>query len=186
MPRLNPAQVAAATKPSRTPAQLANDARLRARAGKPKAQIRSEDFAGARTEANISATGKTEVTHRQIEVIPESKAARKAAEEAFMNEYVVVLVEQSDDPDAPVFLQSGHNGVDQYLQRGVPQRIKRRFLYSLIAGKKTAQASTFGKDGSGKEFNRLTGRTSTTHRISLIEDTAEGRKAFSQWMQLPG
>lgn len=181
MPRLNPAEVAAATKPSRTPAQLANDARLRA-----KAKIRSEDFAGAKTEVNISATGQTTAEHKRIEVIPETKAARKAAEEAFMNEYVVVLIEQSDDPDAPIFLQSGHNGVDQYVQRGVPQRIKRRFLYSLIAGKKTAQASTFGKDGSGKEFNKLTGRTSTTHRISLLEDTPEGRKAFAQWMQLPG
>jgi len=182
MPRLNPTEVAAATKPHRTPAQLANDARMRA--GKAKTMIRSEDFAGARTEANISATGKAEVTHRQIEVIPESKMARKAADEAFMNEYVVVLIEQDDDPDAPVFLPSGHNGLMQYVQRGIPQKIKRRFLYSLIAGKKTAQASQFGKDGSGKEYNRLTGRTSTTHRISLLEDTPEGRKKFAEWMQM--
>ena len=186
MPRLNPAQVAEATKPPRTAAQLANDARLRARAGKPKARIRSEDFAGARTEANISATGKAEVTHRRIEVIPEAKAARKIAEEAFMNEYVVIMIEPDDDPDSPIFLPSGNGGDMQYIQRGVEQKIRRKFLYSLIAGKKTAQASMFGKDGSGKEFNRLTGRTSTTHRISLIEDTPEGRKAFSQWMQMPG
>ncbi|MCR4339287.1 MAG: hypothetical protein NUW01_05285, partial [Gemmatimonadaceae bacterium] len=86
MPRLKPNEVAAALKPPRTPAQLANDARLRARAVKPVARVRSEDFAGARTEANISATGKTEVKHRQIEVIPEAKAAKKIAEEAFMNE----------------------------------------------------------------------------------------------------
>lgn len=185
MPRLNPSQVAAATKPPRTPAQLANDARLRSRA-KPKARIRSDDFAGARTEANISATGKTEATHRQIEVIPEAKAAKKIAEEAFMNEYVVMMIEPSDDPDAAIFQQSGHNGDPQFIQVGVPQKIKRKFLYSLIAGKKTSHASQFGKDGSGKEFNRLTGRRSTTHRISLIEDTPAGRAAFAQWMQMPG
>lgn len=186
MPRLKPAEVAAALPPVRTPKQLANDARLRATRGKPKAQIRSDDFAGARSEVSISTTGPITATPRQIEVIPETKMARKAAEEAFMNEYVTIMIEPDDNPDAPVFLQSGHNGVDQYIQRGVPQRIKRRFLYSLIAGKKTAQSSAFGKDGSGKEFNRLTGRTSTTHRISLIEDSIEGRKAFAQWMQMRG
>lgn len=181
MPRLRSDEVAAALPRPRSPKQLANDARMRARA-----KIRSDDLDGAKTEINISTTGPTTATARQIEVIPETKVAKKAAEEAFMNEYVVVLIEPDDDPDAPVFLQSGHNGVDQYIQRGVPQRIKRRFLYSLIAGKKTQQASSFGKDGSGKEFNRLTGRTSTTHRIALIEDTTEGRKAFAQWMQLKG
>jgi len=185
MPRLSPNQVAAATKPLRTAAQLANDARLRASRGKPRAQIRSDDFAGAKTEASISATGKAAVTHSTIEVIPEAKAARKAADEAFMNEYVVVMIEQDDNPDAPIFLQSGHNGVDQYIQRGIPQKIKRRFLYSLIAAKKTVRASQFGKDGSGREYNRLTGRTSTTHRISLLEDSTEGRKKFAEWMQAP-
>ena len=189
MPRLNPSQVAEAmaqAKPSRTPAQLANDARLRATKGIPKARIRSEDFAGARTEANISATGKAEVTHRQIEVIPEAKAAKKIAEEAFMNEYVVMMIEPSDDPDAAIFQEAGHNGDPQFFQVGIPQKVRRKYLYSLIAGKRTSRASQFGKDGSGKEFNRLTGRTSTTHRISLLEDTPEGRKAFATWMTQPG
>ena len=92
------------------------------------------------------------------------QAAKKIAEEAFMNEYVVILIEADEDPDAATFVPSGHNGISQYIQRGVPQKIKRKFLYSLLAAKKTAQASQFGKDGSGKEFNRLTGRTSTTRR----------------------
>lgn len=186
MPRLKPSEVAAALPPSRTPKQLANDARLRASRGKPRAKIRSDDLAGAKSETNISVTGPTTAETKRIEVIPESKAARKAAEEAFMNEYVTIMIEPDDNPDAPIFLQSGHNGVDQYIQRGVEQRIKRRFLYSLIAGKRTQQSSQFGKDGSGKEFNRLTGRTSTTHRIVLIEDSIEGRKAFAQWMQMRG
>ena len=181
MPRLKPNEVAAALKPPRTPAQLANDARLRNRA-----KIRTEDFSGAKTEANISATGATTVEHRQIEVIPATKMEAKAKNEAFMNECVVILIEADDDPDAATFVPCGHNGIPQYVQRGVPQKIKRKFLYSLIAAKKTAQASQFGKDGSGKEFNRLTGRTSTTHRVSLLEDTPEGRKAFAIWMQMHG
>jgi len=181
MPRLKPHEVAAATKPSRTPKQLANDQRLRSLRRKP--MISTKDLDGARSEAEISATGPASVRHSQIEVIPEAKMEAKAKDAAFMNEYVTILIQGSEDPDAPIFVQSGHNGTDQYIQRGVPQRIKRKFLYSLIAAKKTAQASSFGKDGSGREFNRLTGRTSTTHRIDLLEDTQEGRKMFAQWMQ---
>jgi len=167
-------------KPSRTPKQLANDARLRVRA-----KIRSDDLDGAKSEVNISAKGPLEVERRSIEVIPEAAFKGKAEDEAFMNEIVTVLIEAEENPDAPTFIQTGHNGIDQYIQRGIPQKIKRRFLYSLIAGKRSQFASNFGKDGSGKEFNKLTGRTSTTHRIALIDDTQRGRQKFAEWMQLP-
>lgn len=183
MPRLKPNEVAAALPPSRSPKQLANDARLRARSNKPA--IASDDFAGARSEANISATGKTEVSHRQIEAIPESKAMKKAAEEAFMNQMVTIQIDSTEDPDEPVFIPTGHNGTDQYIQRGIPQQIKLRFLYSLIAAKKTAQTSSFGKDGTGKEFNKLVGRTSTTHRFQVLEASPEIRRKIAEWGQLP-
>lgn len=188
MPRVLPKEVAAAmaeAKPSRTPKQLANDARLRARKGKPRARITSEDFAGARTETNISATGKTEITHRQVEVIPESKAEKKAVDAAFMNQMVTIQIESTEDPDEPVWVHTGNGGTDQYIQRGIPQSIKLLFLYSLIAAKKTALTSSFGKDGTGKEFNKLVGRTSTTHRFSVLEAPPEVRKKIAEWMALP-
>lgn len=150
-----------------------------------RAQITSDDLSGARSQYDISATGDAEVAESEIEVVPESKMMSKAAEESFMNEEVTILIEEDDNPDAPVFVHSGHQGRDQYIQRGVPQRIKRRFLYSLIAAKKTAQACSFGKDNSGNPFNRLNGRTNTTHRISVIDDTPQGRAKFAEWMQQP-
>lgn len=156
----------------------------RLRAG-PAAQIRSEDFSGAKSEVEISAAGDMTIEHKQIEVIPAAKARAKMAEEAFMNEYVTIMIEADENPDAPTFLEAGHNGIPQYVQRGIPQKIRRKYLYSLIAGKRTQFASAFGKDGSGKEFNRLTGRTSTTHRISVLDDTPQGRAAFAQWMSAP-
>ena len=186
MPRLRPDEVAAALeKPSRTPAQLANDARLRASRGKPRARITSEDVTGAKSETNISATGPLTVEHSSIEVVAASKMEAKARELKFMNQIVTVQIESSEDPDEPVWVHSGNGGTDQYLQRGVPQQIKLMFLYSLIAAKKTAQTSSFGKDGTGKEFNKLLGRTSTTHRLSVIEASPEARKKIAEWMTLP-
>ena len=108
-----------------------------------------------------------------------------AREQAFMNQLVTVQIEATEDPDEPVWVHSGNGGTDQYLQRGVPQTIKLLFLYSLIAAKKTALTSSFGKDGSGKEFNKLVGRTSTTHRFSVIEASPEARKKIAEWMQMP-
>lgn len=182
MPRLSSAQVAAALPPSRTPKQLANDERLR---NKRKVAISTDDLTGAKSEVNISATGPLRVDHRNIEVVPASKFEQKAREESFMNQLVTVQIESSEDPDEPVWVHSGHNGTDQYIQRGIPQTIKLAFLYSLIAAKKTACTSSFGKDGTGKEFNKLIGRTSTTHRISVIEATPEARKRIAEWMQAP-
>lgn len=150
-----------------------------------KAQVRTDDLSGARTEASIAATGAAEAQISRIEVIPEAMFREKAEDEAFMNEYIVIQIEASEDPNAPTFIQSGHNGIDQYIQRGIPQKIKRKFLYSLVAGKRTQFACSFGKDGSGNEFNRLPGRTNTTHRLSIIEDTQRGRDAFVRWMQQP-
>jgi hypothetical protein len=181
MPRLKPQEVAAALpKPSRSPAQLANDARLRV--GKPKAAVSTDDFSGARADVSISGAGKAEVERSQIEVVPSMIAAE---DEAFMNEYVVIQLEQDDDPHAPLFVHSGHNGIDQYIQRGVQQKIRLKFLYSLLAAKRTQYACTFGKDNSGNEYNKLGGRTNTTHRVSVIEATPRMRDAIVKWMSLP-
>jgi hypothetical protein len=57
-----------------------------------------------------------------------------------------------------VFVYLGHNGVSQYVKRGEPQTIKRKFLYSALAAKTVKFACAFGKDNSGNEFNRLNPR----------------------------
>jgi hypothetical protein len=180
MPRLKPDEVAAALgKPPRSPAQLANDARLRA---KPKASISTEDLSGARSEIGISVSGDAEATHRQIEVESDMKVAET---EGFMNGYVTVNVQMADDPNAAMFIHSGHNGIDQYIQRGVNQKIKLKFLYSLLAAKRTQYACSFGKDNSGNEFNRLDGRANTTHKIDIIDATPKMREAIVGWLQQP-
>lgn len=150
-----------------------------------KKQIKSDDFKGAKTFAEISATGEAEVDVSQIEVVPLESAAAVIEDEAFMNEVVEIMIDADEDPNAPVFLQTGHNGIDQYIQRGVPQRIKRKFLYSLVAAKRTQFACAFGKDNGGNEFNRMQGRTNTTHRLNVLDDTPKGRAAFARWMQSP-
>lgn len=118
-----------------------------------------------------------------IEVIHPARMRSLAAQEAFMNEKVVVMIEADEDPNSPMFIYTGHQGITQYIKRGTAQAIKRKFLYSLVAAKRTQMACTFGKNPDGSEFNRLVGRTNTTYRLNVIQDSPEGLKEFQVWMQ---
>lgn len=116
-----------------------------------------------------------------IEVIHPSKLMSKAEEAKFMQEIVIVEIEADDDPNAPHFVYSGHNGIAQYIERGKPQPIKRKYLYSMLMGKRVRLACAFGRDGQGNEFNRLTPSGQTTHRVHLIRD--DSPKGGMKWFQ---
>lgn len=149
-----------------------------------KAQITTDDLqagAGERTLPEIN--GGSVIDLDQIEVVDPRHMLSLAEQEKFMNEKVLIQIEADEDPNSPVFIYSGHQGVTQYIKRGEPQLIKRKYLYSLIAAKRTQFASAFGKDQAGNEFNRLSARTNTTYRISILDDTPKGRKEYQAWMQ---
>ena len=129
--------------------------------------------------------GGVEITRDDIQVVQPNKMIDLAKQEKFMNEFVVINIQPDDDAHAPEFIYAGHNGIAQYVHRGTDQRIRRKYLYSLVAGKKKQYTCAFGKDNSGNEFNRLNGKSSGTYRLSIIEDTPEGQKSFRQWMQEP-
>lgn len=116
-----------------------------------------------------------------IDIVPAHKMRSKAEEAKFMEEKVIVEIEADDDPNAPVFVYSGHQGVSQYIERGKPQAIKRKYLYSLLAAKRVKFACAFGKDGNGNEFNRLSPSGKTTHRVRLIRD--DNPNGGMKWFQ---
>lgn len=117
-----------------------------------------------------------------IEIVAAKDMVSAVQMEKFMNEKVIVEVEHDpEDENAPVFVYVGHNGVTQYIKRGEPQTIKRKFLYAALAAKRVRMACAFGKDGSGKEFNRLTPSAAMTHRIHLVRD--DNPQGGMKWVQ---
>jgi hypothetical protein len=176
---------------ARSAKQLANDQRLRERskAGPDifvkKNLLGPDDVDQPQQTIKIITPdgGGSEAVGVGIAIVDPAKFDAKAADEAFMNELVEIQIESTDDPNEPLFIESGHNGVTQYVKRGEPQTIKRKFLYSLIAGKQARLVSSFGKNADGKEFNRLAGPSVGTHRIVVISDTAKGRAAYNTWAQ---
>ncbi|MES2942922.1 MAG: hypothetical protein V4772_08640 [Pseudomonadota bacterium] len=106
-----------------------------------------------------------------IETVSAKDLPRVLETEKFMNEMVLIEIDQdAEDANAPVFVYIGHNGITQYIKRGEPQAVKRKFLYSALAAKRVRIACAFGKDGSGNEFNRTTPNASTTYRVHLVQD----------------
>lgn len=116
-----------------------------------------------------------------IEIVPAQNLYSAASEAAFMEEKVVIEIEADDDPNAPVFIYLGNNGVTQYVERGKEQAVKRKFLYSALAAKAVKFASAFGKDNSGNEYNRLTPSARTTHRVRLVRD--DNPQGGMRWLQ---
>ncbi|MFA7269932.1 MAG: hypothetical protein WC073_11355 [Sterolibacterium sp.] len=205
MPRLNPAEVAAALPaPSRTAKQLANDARMKANPigkrtkkktsapAKPatpefyvhKNLLGPDDVDPAEMRIDISTSGEAMATIADIEIVSPEKMQKKAENEAYMNEMVEIEIEGSEDPNAPLFVGPfGHNGTNQYIRRGVPRLVKRKFLYAAIAAKVARLVSAFGKDANGLEYNRLEGPKLGTHRVVIINDTPRGREDYRRWLQ---
>lgn len=105
-----------------------------------------------------------------MDIVSERQMVSKAEEAKFMEEKVLIEIEMDEEPNSPRFVYLGHNGITQYVERGKPQAVRRKYLYSALAAKRVKMACAFGKDNAGNEFNRLTPNASTTYRVHLLQD----------------
>ena len=116
-----------------------------------------------------------------IEVVGAAEALDKIAVEKFMNEKIIIEIEEDDKPNSPTFVYLGHNGIGQYVHRGQEQTVKRKFMYSALMAKAVKVNVTYGKDGSGMEFNNNKLSTSTTHRCRLVRD--DNPQGGAKWVR---
>lgn len=116
-----------------------------------------------------------------IQVVQADRLDVKAREEKFMNERVVIEIEPGTEANDPMYVELGHNGINQFVKRGEPQAVKRKFLYSALMAKKVAFNVAFGKDASGNEFNRATPAAKNTYATRLVSDP--NPEGGSKWVQ---
>jgi len=117
-----------------------------------------------------------------IKVVQMDRMEEKAREAKFMNEMIEIEIEAGTEANDPVFVELGHNGINQFVKRGTVQRVKRKFLYSALMAKRVNMNCTFGKDASGNEFNRLTPTVSTCYRARLVSDP-NTQQGGAKWVQ---
>lgn len=86
----------------------------------------------------ISATGDVDTSVPEIEIVEGPGAMAKAEELAFMEEPVEVMVMESTDPNAEQLVQLSVNGRNQFVPRGIPVKMRRKFVGVLAATKQTS------------------------------------------------
>lgn len=106
---------------------------------------------------------------QSIESIVTQEFSREVFEEAFMNESVVVLVADTTDENLNPMPTPSVNGVTQPIMRGVPTRIKRKYLEVLARCKETKYSQ---RTANPMEPDRIemVPRTAFTYPFQVIED----------------
>lgn len=121
------------------------------------------------------------ITASDIQIVKESDLSFKAKEAKFMNEMVQIQIEPGTKDNDPMFVQLGHNGASQYVLRGEPQAVKRKFLYSGLMAKVIRMNCTFRRGAGDTEVNKLTPSTKLSYGIQLIRD--DNPQGGMKWFQ---
>lgn len=104
-----------------------------------------------------------------IDVVDKPMPLEAFKMEAFMNEPVTIIVNPSQDPDDPKLVQVGVNGVNQFIPRGEPFVVKRKYVEVLARAKRTDFHQTLD-ERLGEAMNHLRSMHSLRFPFSVIED----------------
>jgi hypothetical protein len=120
----------------------------------------------------FSTSGDLDVSRPAIETVEGPQAMNHAAEMAFMEEPVTIIVHESSDPNDPdpnPLLQV--NGRTQYIIRCKEQVVRRKYVEVLARAKKTAYTQSMRHDAvTGNVYQSMNPRTALRYPFSVIED----------------
>ena len=105
-----------------------------------------------------------------FQVVDAPALGGKAAILAFMEEEVVVRLATTADKSQEPIPRFSVNGINQYIQRGKPQAIKRKFLQEIARSKHESINTPFARDGNGFDTYNLSKQHSLKYPFELIED----------------
>lgn len=189
MPRLKPNQVAKAIPtPSRSPKQLANDARLKSKRIKSVAPVVLRPMVESQ-EQKVGQDGvrefnkDNELPHVEVASPSEISGARRKKgglrdkkwldDMAFANEYITVMVHESTDRMAHPFPEVSVNGRTQRFVRGHEQKVRRYFVEKLARLKLTTYGNVKTKDVDGEDVYRYPQHTGLVYPFVIVNPTAK-------------
>ena len=92
-----------------------------------------------------------------------------AAQLAFMEEHMEVMVHESTDKNAEPIVQVACNGINQFFPRGVPVTCRRKFVEILARAKITSiETQTVNTDRD--VINRINKTTALRYPFSIVSD----------------
>jgi hypothetical protein len=107
-----------------------------------------------------------------IETVAESRDFSKlAADEAFMNELVTVMVHSTTDENQPNHVVVNCNGMNQPLIRGVPTTVKRKYV-EILARMKETKYTQVTRNASAPDQIDMVARHGLSYPFDLVEEAA--------------
>lgn len=105
-----------------------------------------------------------------IETVAESKDFRQlAADESFMNEMVTVLVHSTTDENQAPHIIVNCNGVNQPIMRGVPMRIRRKYV-EILARMKETKYTQVTPNPAAPDVSEMRARSGLAYPFDVQED----------------
>lgn len=115
-----------------------------------------------------------------IETVAESRDFSKlAADEAFMNELVTVMVHSTTDENQPNHVVVNCNGMNQPLMRGVPTTVKRKYV-EILARMKETKYTQVTRNPSAPDQIDMVARHGLSYPFDLVEDKNPRGRAWLQ------
>lgn len=108
--------------------------------------------------------------HAGIDVVDKPLPKDKLDMEAFMNEPITIVVNPPNDPDEPMLVQVAVNGVNQFIPRGEPISVKRKYVEVLARAKRTDFAQTLDERLGEQGFNKVRSMHSLRFPFSVVAD----------------
>jgi hypothetical protein len=132
---------------------------------------RQKDILNANTEHAVEVH-----TDLQMEAVVAAEGLDTlAAQEQFMNELVEIEVHPSTDENAPPSILLNVNGTNQPIMRGVPVRIRRKYVEVLARCKETKYKQPDRDMMNPEAGNELYGRTALSYPFQVTDDSSRGR-----------
>lgn len=110
-------------------------------------------------------------TDHQIEIVDGPSLGAYAAELAFNEEYLDVVVHESTDKNAEGLVDLYCNGTPQRFMRGQTQTVKRKYVEILARSRQTSiTTQTMAQGADGETVNRINRHTAVRYPFSVIYD----------------
>lgn len=115
-----------------------------------------------------------------VETVAESADFSKlAADEAFMNEVVTILVHSTTDENQPPHIIVNCNGVNQPIVRGVPMQVRRKYV-EILARMKETKYSQVTRNPAAPDQIDMIARHGLAYPFDLVEDKNTRGRAWLQ------
>lgn len=115
-----------------------------------------------------------------VETVAESRDFRQlAADEAFMNELVTVMVHSTTDENQAPHVIVNCNGTNQPIVRGVPTKVRRKYV-EILARMKETKYTQVTPNPAMPDVSHMQARHGLAYPFDLIEDNNPRGRAWLQ------